>query len=228
MAIGLAVHEAAAADNLAKVRTGDPLPLADVTEVAVSAYEDLEPTLETSPLARGAGKDDASGGARGWGLHASPLIPRPIEVEQAAVARIAELEVCGVLDYGDEDGVYDLKVGRRHPAGAAARSSQLTIYGLLRRSRLGVWPRMVALDVLKPALGGRPWIHERQFAQRTDGDYLSLLERLRAAQALVAAGTFLPAAEGEFSCSALRCEFWQDCRFVSPTRRWAGEAAVGE
>jgi len=225
MTIGSAVHEAAQKDNLEKIRTGEPLKLAQMVDAAVAAFDEKarQEGLEVTNIEAGRGKDSAVQAATGYGVHISPLIPRPVEAETASVVRIGDIELAGIIDYGDAQGIYDLKVGRRHPAGSAAKSSQLSIYGFLRRARTGVWPERVGLDIVRPGLKGRPWIADRQLAPRTEGDYSALIERLKATQAAVTAGVFLPAAEGEFTCDARWCEFWKDCKYVSPARRAAAE-----
>jgi len=228
MAVGTAVHRAAALDNGARLALDQRAKLGELVDVAVAAYDEAldRDRVEAPAPERGEGRDGAAAGARGWGAHVSPSLPRPLACEERIEADLAGVRLVGVLDYVTPgpagDVVGDLKTGRAPAAGAAARSAQLTLYGILWRAKTGRWPAAVALDHLRPPSAKRraaTWQHERQASPRGPGDYAAVVARIGQVQAAVAAGVFLPAGEHEFTCAPRWCEFWPTCRYVAPARR---------
>lgn len=223
IAIGAAVDEASRVDNLKKCE-GERLKPAELIEIGVQDYEDTFHVCESdeAEMTKARGKDDTASATREYAEQVSPEIRAPQFVQQPIVADLGGIELAGVPDYCDQDGVQtvpiDLKVGRERTEAEANRSRQLTNYGLLVGAKTGKMPRRVALDSVYSVRRkkGEPveWKSRRVWSMRTEEDYRSQIRLLKQVQRGIDAGVFLPAAEGDWRCSAKWCEFWNMCEFA--------------
>jgi hypothetical protein len=206
MMIGSGVAAAAAADKRAKMATGEGIPLGELVERSVAAYEqELEQSdVPESNLEINQGMDDSADAAREYGLRVSPKITDVLFVEQPIVAALgASLEIAGTPDGITGDGLGDDKVGKAWTQEMADRSRQISLYDFLHGALLGYRPRRRWIDnVFRTAKG---WSSQRIYTDRTPEELADMIRIVEIARAGIEAGHFLPAAEGAWHCSASWC-----------------------
>jgi hypothetical protein len=219
-AIGSAIHECAEEDNKKKIETEDAgLPKDDIIEIAVQSFQETAENhdLGATDAEVGKGKDSCASGAGTYADEVSP-ITKPVCAEEHIVAQVLgpdgnTYELAGILDVAEEGAVGDLKTGTKswNQANADA-ADQLTLYGILFRSRFGKYPeRMWIANLVNKAKG---WKFQHLETTRTIEQYMKLMNKISLIQKGIDAGTFLPAAEGDWGCSQKWCEYWTSCPYA--------------
>jgi hypothetical protein len=235
---GGAVHRSIGAALLAQQQTQAISPIEMYADGAASAIDlqvragvtlSAEEASIGKPKVLGALKDEAVSYARGYGRQVGPAI-KPIAVERQLTMRGALPGVLlrGKVDLIDQtpqgEVIRDAKTVSKAPAANATQLSfQLTMYDLLRRADLPMFPdpspRPVSQDFLIRRANGRI-DHERQTSTRGPRDHQALLQRIQAATHAVEAGIIVPAnPELSWFCSDKYCPYWTTCKYVTSYRK---------
>lgn len=166
---------------------------------------------------------------------APPIDPVGVERKIVVAPRDSDIEIVGYLDLiermqagqqlvtsgapiifdqGDEV-VPDLKTKDKAPfKDAAAKSSQLTMYAMLRRLEVGKLPRAMKLTHLIQTPKEKRRYIDVQVTTRDEEDVAILLRRINAAVEAVSKGVFVPADPSSPGSPCGWCEYKGDCRFV--------------
>lgn len=226
MLIGLAVHDAVAADLHSKMaNNGALLELQTVLNKAETALVNHWNAGDVN-VPEGQTKEEAWDEAllcvqdyAGYHhLQVAPLIkPASVETEHMITIKNFTFDVALKVDITETDGtIRDTKTTMRTPnENAAAVSLQLQLYGLHAKLKTGVVPPRLVLDYLVRTKTGKLSYHERAtgVSHARQRQCVSMLAR---AGAVVEAGAFMPN-PGSFLCSKKFCEFAQmgTCDFWS-------------
>ncbi len=229
-----AVREHLGPGNYSQAELNDALPdVQEVEDIAAQAFDERaregitytsDEESEGSTQARGRSKDDAIAMA---GMYRDEVAVQvdPVGVERKTVfrprgltdAKGEPLEIVTVRDVVADTPfgrvVRDTKTASKSPAaGTADASGQLSVYALAEFAETGQLPHRLTLDylVVTPTGLGKVVVQETT----RDGTQLrAVVERIRAAQAALDAGVFLPANPGGL-CSERWCAFWRTCKYV--------------
>lgn len=229
---GTAVHVGAAVNFKQKIDSHEDLPVNDIVEIAVDAYETgIKGGYQLSP-------DEDGGGylrvakkqvARVAELHATKVAPdyQPLLVEERVNIALpkATHDLVGVVDLVARDSktaglwVVDHKTSTvRRRQDEADNSIQLTYYHAAAVQRKHGQVAGVRLEVLIKPSPGTPYAQRQQLhSQRGAADYSVLAARINAMLAAVAAGIFPPASPGAWWCSPKFCGYHSTCPYVRST-----------
>jgi hypothetical protein len=213
ISIGVGVARGAAHALRGKAK-GSSVPIADVRDLAVSAYDADVAAAEESAREIAIGRDRAASAAETFCLRVEPQITGIEAVEQPVCAQLSPaLELVGTPDYVTEGGVGDLKTGQPWTQDRADGARQLTAYSILYYAQHQRMPRAVWIDSIGHA--GKRWAAERLWSARTEAQlraYMALMVRTADA---IKAGIALPASESEWSCNARWCPYFgRQCEFT--------------
>jgi hypothetical protein len=236
MAIGVGGHKTIETDNLLK-QVGQKLPAREGADVSVAAYDEEMSTSEcTDPKHEvEEGRDLAATCGEAVIKEVSPAVPTPVLVEAARVVTFetsqGQIELAGSIDYATAQNgkliVRDLKTGKKKKSADYAHGrGQMSGYGILLQGGGSEFPAGYVIDSLRLTRTG--WIYEPIATTRTEEDYLSYWQRVSAVHAAIKAGSFPPAAEGSWQCSAKFCEYWATCPYVASRRRHAADEGGDE
>jgi len=216
--IGVSVDRASHEDCQAKLRE-QQLPLQDIVDLAVTEYGNQAAANEytESRWEIGRGKDSTVAAAVAYATHTSPLIERLHCSQKRRTVRLVlpsgrEVDFAGTPDYETEDGLGDLKCGKKWQRYRAVQSRQLTAYGLLYLNEHGHWPAHVWIDNVFHERNR--WSAQRIWATRSDADYRAFLHILERAVDGMEQGVILPAPEAAWYCSPKWCPFYRRCPAV--------------
>lgn len=230
---GTAVHGGAAVNFTQKMETRQDLPVSDIVDAAVAAFEaethgELAFTREETSRGIKAVIGDAKDAVADMAtVHATEQAPdyQPVLVEAKVRIELpnAPRDLLGVIDLADEQGrVVDFKTsGKRKAQNEVDSSVQLTIYAAAHEAVTGTPTEEVRLDTLVQLKRGT----ERQVltSTRNEHDFRALANRASAVMAAIDAGNFTPAIPGAWWCSAKWCGFWSSCKFVNPNRKTSSD-----
>jgi hypothetical protein len=230
--VGSGFHSGAEVNFRQKIETREDLPVADIVDAAVEGFKTRAAggyMLTQGEVERGAGNvlgEATDLVARLATLHAKEQAPdyQPIAVEEGSrlVLPSASHDLVGIIDLVDENhDVIDLKTAGRAPSQRDADGSiQLTVYAALHRAKYSRLPRWTSLDA---AVKTKEPKRVKIESARGEGAIVALANRINAALAVIAAGTFLPASPGDWCCSPEWCGYWHSCPYVDSERRAAAE-----
>jgi putative RecB family exonuclease len=203
-----------------KIESKIDLPKNDIIDFTVSEYDkatdeiflsDEEKTIGKNKIV-GQGKDDI---VSVMGLYSDSVAPniQPVAVEFKHTVEIPDcrplVTIIDCLD--DKNIVRDVKfTGKSKTQSEADNSIQLTIYALSHNDRLGIMPDSLVLDTLVTSKTPK---YQEIKTTRTEQDFISAIRVIQAVQNGIAAGVFLPAAEGSWMCSPKFCGYYQECKF---------------
>ena len=230
---GKGVHAGAQANFSQKMETYEDLHASDIVDAAVAGFDaELhggEVSLDDDQVARGPSivtgeaRDDVAVMAKFHALEQAPEY-QPIMVEQ----RI-ELELTGnnsllaIIDLADDtDRIVDFKTAKRSKQKSDADTSlQLTVYDVAFEAETGRKASELMLDTIVQTKKET----KRQILKttRTDRDREVLAARVDAAERLIAAGTYIPTAPGNWMCSLKWCGFARTCPYFNAERQEKSE-----
>jgi hypothetical protein len=225
---GSAIHSAAEHNMRQKIESYADLPVKEITDFAVSAYED-KLKRDSYTLGENETLNDAaemkSTVASMAQVHAERQAPdyQPVAVEQRFTISLPMLDhdLVGVADLiTDQREVVDFKTGKRSLSQSDAdESTQLSIYAAsVQRDNPGVDAVNVTLDMItEPGSRSAPKrvvIH----SHRDRSDLPILANRVEVVSRTIAAGLFPPAAPGSWWCSADWCGYYATCKYVNKAR----------
>lgn len=237
--VGKGVHKALEVDNGLKFNEGQSITIPEAKDVAVATFEeeyneadevaewDAENYTHRKPtkVQKAQGVDRTAKTAETYTVETSPKIV-PNLIEEPVVAQLPSdefeggaFQINGILDYTTEDGIGDLKTGKK--AWSQDRVDgrlQLSVYGMMFRSRFGEWPRHLWVDNITHYVRKAP-VYQRLMTRRDTDDYHVAIRQIVTALKGITSGTYLPAPEGVWWCSRRWCEFFDDCPFVAARRK---------
>jgi hypothetical protein len=157
------------------------------------------------------------------GLYVSKVAPAmyPVAVERKIFVRPkdSDIQIVGYLDLVRKveagEVVPDVKTKDKSPfKNAAAVSSQLTMYAMLRRLEVGALPVSLELIHLVQTPKEKRTYVDIQETTRDETDVSLLVRRINVAAESVEKGVFVPADPASPGSPCGWCEFRGDCRFV--------------
>lgn len=226
---GSVVHRSVMRSMTRKLERGVLPPLEEVLDQAATDFaEELRGDVEYSPDERKLGVKAAQEATKGVTLALSRLhrekvapVLTPVGVERRIIVkpRNATIEVGGTLDLvtSSEKGeaVRDTKTAEKSPrSDLAERSTQLTLYAMVRAAETGKLPAWLALDYLVCTPVRQDTKHVELATTRTIEDLEAMVLRLNMAVEAVHRGVFLPASADAWWCSASWCDFYSTCPYV--------------
>lgn len=226
---GSGFHKGAEVNMRQKIDTHRDLPVSDVVDAAVAAFEEAtagEYVLTEEEESRGAtvvvseAKDDLAEMAT---VHAKDQAPdyQPVAVEKRVLLELPEAprDLLGIIDLvDDQDRVVDFKTaGRKKSQDEADVSTQLTVYAAAFVREHNTPPSELRLDCVVQTKTRTT--RQVVTTQRDSADFAALAARINAVTQAIAAGSFPPALPGTWWCSDRFCGYWRTCPFVNSERK---------
>lgn len=220
--IGTGVHKAAEVNSIAKIRTGEDMPLDSVQDCAAEAYDKaLREGVFFAPdevsgarKAMAEGKDSAVALATLYRKELAPTLnPKFVEEKIYLDLETVPLPVLTVLDlYTEDEALHDLKTSSKKWTDDKARSSnQPTAYREAIRQATGSYPQEILFDVL---VNNKKPILQTLSTNRTQADTIILAKKFNLMLAAIKAGIFHPAEAGSWACSPKFCGYWFTCPYI--------------
>lgn len=220
--LGRAVDATVMLDLQHKIKTGDLLPVGDITDFTHATIEDifLRDGIMLTQVEVGKGMNRIKAeltneAVKMVHLHHTYIAPR---LEPTRVQREFEIEITGHTVTGRMDiqegsrAIRDLKVTGRSPAAdEAERSLQLTVYAMACAQLDGRIPDHLYLDYLVHT--AQPRIVKLE-TTRARHQFYAVEERVKAAVVAIESGAFVPADPGSWMCSEKFCSFYLGCKYV--------------
>lgn len=241
---GTGMHRGAQYNFEQKIESHADLPMAQIVDAAVAAYDsELSKgvTLTDDEAAMGPGvatgqaRDDVARLAAAFSHMQAPDY-QPIAVEKMVRIPVPRgtHDLLGIMDMVAYDlsqnrklVVNDFKNSKRKKTATdAAESTQLTFYAAAHQVEYGEPAAEVRLDVL--VLTKTKGVQRQVLAEQRDkADFQVLANRLNVMEQGVKAGVFLPAMPGSWWCSKNSCPYWANhsCAFVNSQRIEAAREA---
>ncbi|MHC4715083.1 MAG: PD-(D/E)XK nuclease family protein [Planctomycetota bacterium] len=223
---GRATHRANEKNLLAKMDTGELLPVDAVLQAASDAFDEaaegefvIDGDYEGMEIAEalGTAKDESVALA---GLHAEQVAP---EIEPTAIEVRIEIppsdslpvQFVSILDLIDGGAaIRDTKTTRKSPPGDAAHmNDQLSGQDLAFRARYQKPPEELSLDYLVRTAKKKELKHVRLPTTRTQADLAVFVRRAQAAIQMIEAEVFLPAPADSWACTTRFCGYAETCPF---------------
>jgi hypothetical protein len=229
IAVGVGGHKTMEEANY-KTLAHEVMKAREGADIAVATYDEEVKTKECTDTKQDidAGRDTAAGCGASVIDRVLPSVGTPVLVEavrtQIFSTDAGRIELAGTLDYATSGHggivIHDLKTGRKKKTADYAHGrGQLAAYGILLQGGGNEFPTGYVIDDLR--LTRRGWEYSRLTTDRTEDDYAAYWARVLAVHAAIKAGSFPPAPEGSWLCSANWCEHWATCPFVASRRRHA-------
>lgn len=220
--LGRAVDSTVMLDLGYKIRTGELLPIDEITDLTRAAVEDIllqeGIMLTEAEVAKGMNRVRAELTKEAVNLaqiHHCYIAPRlePTQVQREFEVEIAGHTVSGRMDIQEGSrSIRDLKVSGRSPASDEAdRSLQLTVYAMACAQLDGRIPDHLYLDYLVHTTEPRVVKLE---TTRGRHQFYAVEERVKAAVAAIKSGSFVPAEPSWWGCSDKVCPYFMGCRYV--------------
>lgn len=219
---GTAVHRAASQNHIALRDTGERMNRSDIVDAAATAY--MEVLADGVSLTReeshdknatlGKGKDEAVSLAGLYADKVSPLIDKPILVEEMLQADIGlDLPMSGTIDLLHcEKKILDLKTSSmRKPLTYGVNNLQAMNYALLVEKNRDIKPEVEFTFLV----ANKTPVEQTIASVRCETDELVLKSRGAMLIRMINSGIFPPANPGEWSCSENWCGYWSSCPYVS-------------
>ena len=237
---GTGMHKAAEVNFKNVLATGEALSTPEIIAAAIEGFEsrlakdgitltDDEASLGVD-IAVGHAKDDVVNLAGAFSVYqARAYVPKHVEKFVRIPVPRGSHDLLGVLDLVTaDDEVVDFKTSKRRKSSfSAAESLQLTMYAAGHAVAFGKPAKDVRLDILVQTSKGVQ--RQVQIDHRDQKDFQVLANRINMMDQGLKAGVFLPAAPGDWSCSAAWCPFFtRGCIYVNADRVAAAKAAEAE
>lgn len=219
---GSSVHSGIECNSIQKVQSRIDLPKSDIIDAAVTSFNaQITEDVSLSDDEKSIGKDTIIGKAKDSivtiaELYSDVVAPtiQPIEVEKTIMIDIPESQpIMAVLDCIDEKHVvHDYKVtGKSKNQNEADTSLQLSVYAMAHKELYGTLPEKLVLDTMVELKTPK-----YQAIETTRGEdcYVKIYRISQAVQKAIAAGIFLPPAEGSWQCNSRFCGYFQICPYV--------------
>lgn len=227
---GTGMHKAAEVNFKNVLSCGEVLSTPEIVEAAVEGFEsrlakdgitltEAEQSLGQD-VAIGIAKDQVRTLAAAFSVfQAKAYIPRKVEQFVVIPVPRGSHDLLGVLDLVTvSDQVVDFKTSsRRKSVVSAAESLQLTMYAAGHQVAYGKPASDVRLDILVHTSKGVQ--RQVQVDHRDAKDFQVLANRINMMDQGLKAGVFLPAAPGDWGCSATWCQYFtRGCPYVNAER----------
>jgi CRISPR/Cas system-associated exonuclease Cas4 (RecB family) len=150
MVKGKAIHKGIELNYQQKIETHEDLPVNDVVDMAVAAFEDESEDVDwdKEDELEGQAKDAVAVMTESYQCELAPKI-QPIAAEKKFLMEIGDIKVVGIIDVITERGVRDTKTTTRAPQmDAAYKSLQLACYSLAYRNMYDKAPEELTLDYI--------------------------------------------------------------------------------
>jgi len=219
---GSSVHGGIEFNSIQKIQSRIDLPKSDIVDAAVTAFNtQITEEIQLSDDERGIGKKEIIGRAKDSvvtisELYVDSVAPtiQPIEVEKTIMIDIPDSQpIMAVLDCIDEKHVvHDYKVtGKSKNQNEADTSLQLSVYAMAHKELYGTLPKKLVLDTMVELKTPK---YQAIETTRDEDCYVKIYRISQAVQKAIAAGIFLPPAEGSWNCSSRFCGYYDICEFV--------------
>jgi hypothetical protein len=220
--LGRAVDSTVMQDLKHKIRTGELLPIRDISEFTHTAVDNIilqdGISLTEADVGKGMNRVKAELTQEAVMLaqiHHTHIAPRlePTQVQREFEIEIAGHTITGRMDIQEGSrAIRDLKVSGRAPSSDEAdRSLQLTVYAMACAQLDGRIPDHLYLDYLVHTT--QPRIVKLE-TTRGRHHFYAVEERVKAAVAAIETGSFVPADPGWYGCSEKYCSYFFGCKFV--------------